>query len=237
MRLLKRRSLLAGSGVYALATFTGAEAFAADRRTPPYNDSRYRRILDVAKLQYPNSGTRIEEGDFQGESVTNRFYLRGSVMTFSSVGSGRRCELRLEYEFRPNSGTNRIYGRVRPRKPETSSMDQFTFMQLHEYRGDGPVCRMAWRRSRSGIKDHVWAAVRTRPGRDPEHFDFGPRSSSFQNFEMRTSGGKLRVRYGSRTRTFDISDYNSRDLYWKLGAYNQDSGTSVAEFSSARHSR
>jgi len=157
-------------------------------------------------------------------------------MTFVASGDGRRTELRLEYEFRPNKGTNRIYGRVRPKK-SSGSNDQFTFLQLHEYKGAGPVCRVAWRENRSGVKDYIWCVVRQKPGSNPQWHKHSKRSSSFQNFELRTSGGNLRVAIGGTAKTYNIKGYNNRNLYWKAGAYNQDPGNSKSEFSTLKFSR
>jgi len=234
------KQAVVGAGIAILAMcFTGLfTADASANSTPPYNKSSFRPILNVSKLQYPQSGTKIAQGKMKGASVKNRFYLRsGSVMTFVASGNSRRTELRLEYEFRPNKGTNKITGRVRPKKPSSSGPDQFTFLQLHHYKGAGPVCRLAWRQSRSGKKDHLWAAVRSKPNGSVKWYEMGKRSSSFQNFEMRTKSGKLFVRIGSKTRTFSISGYNNKPLYWKAGAYNQDSGNSTSEFSTLKFSR
>ena len=116
-------------------------------------------------------------------------------------------------------------------------MDQFTFMQMHEYRGDGPCCRVVWLRSRQGKSSHIWAVIRKSPGESPRYFDLGPRQRSFQDFEMKTNRGNLTVKYGSRSATTSVSGYNNRNMYWKAGAYNQDSGTSVTEYSRLQFSR
>jgi len=238
MRNMTLKSLIRASVVSAVITCLSGiyVADASAGSTPPYNKSSFRAILNVSKLQHPQSGTKIAQGKMKGASVKNRFYLRSnSVMTFVASGDSRRTELRLEYEFRPNKGTNRIYGRVRPTKPSSSGPDQYTFLQLHEYKGAGPVCRIAWRKSRKS--DYIWAVVRQKPGSSPKWYALAKRSSSFQDFELRTNSGKLRVKIGGVTKTYSISGYNNRNLYWKAGAYNQDSGNSKSEFSTLRFSR
>ena len=232
-----RRSLFVLTLLAAVMGTGSLATQAAANDTPPYDASKFRSVLDAAKLQYPNSNTAIRQGDMEDSAVRDRFYLRGSIMTFVSSGDDKRCEVRLEYEFRPNRGTNRLYGRVRPKVPTSSSMDQFTFMQMHEYRGDGPCCRVVWLRERDGKSSHIWAIIRDRPGDRPDYFDLGPRQSRFQDFEMKTNRGNLTVQYGSRSITTSVSGYNNRNMYWKAGAYNQDSGTSKTEYSQLRFSR
>lgn len=202
----------------------------------PYDQVKHRPILDQCRLQYPTSSpTRITQGNFPGNSVPGHFYLQGSSMMFSVTGASNRCEIRVEDEFRTNdTQTNRIEARVRLFFPDTSQMEQFTFMQVHSSAPvSGPLLRLYWHRDRDNKPDSLWAAIRLSPVTNESRTIYlGDRSNGFMPVEIGFLENVMAVKIDGDVKiSRNIGAWSSRDMYFKAGVYNQTDGTSKAAFS------
>lgn len=240
-----------------LATLTtagrGAPCNAADARAP-YDVERFRPVLDDSKLQAPTSSPAlIEHGDFAGKS-NDYFFLdaTGTRLTFTVTGDSKRSELRqLSGDWDTATPTpQRLVARVKVFVPETPSLEQFTFMQIHDKKNgdDGlnkPLIRLTWRKSRSKVRDHLWAGLRI-----PQHtgqpislenlasewVDLGPRPDGFFDAEIRVQNGQMSVVLDGETKLEkDVNYWNGLENYFKAGVYNQDPGTSKVEFEVLRY--
>ncbi|MEM7627156.1 MAG: polysaccharide lyase family 7 protein [Planctomycetota bacterium] len=220
----------------------------------PYDLEKFRAVLDDSKLQAPTSSpTMIEKGQFEGQS-NQYFFLdeTGRYMTFTVTGDSKRSELRqLSGDWHTStSEPRRLIARVRLLVPEDKELNQFTFMQIHDKKnGDRglnkPLIRLTWRRSRGGIKDHLWAAVRipddsTQPisleNLATNHVDLGPRPEDFFDAEIQVHNSRMTVKIHGRVKLdMDVSYWDGLNNYFKAGVYNQDPGTSRAEFETLRY--
>lgn len=219
----------------------------------PYDLEKFRAVLDDSKLQAPaSSPTMIERGKFEGAS-NEYFFLdeTGQYMTFTVTGDSKRSELRqLTGDWDTSTATpQRLVARVRVSVPEDEQLEQFTFLQIHDKKdGDHglnkPLIRITRRGDYRGTKDHLWAAIRT-----PEDFkkpislknlatkniDLGRRPNGFFDAEIHVQNGQMKVLINGKTKVdMDVSYWNGLNNYFKAGVYNQDPGTSIAEFESLR---
>lgn len=233
----------------AVIALYAAPGFAHNDKKP-WDASKFRGVLGESKLQYPESGTAIANGDFSGSGgyIHDRFYLHGVTsssqgnMRFTAVGSGKRCELRVEYSFDVKDSTpNRIVGKV---KPITTTTDEYTVMQLHEDRsGAKPCARIAYIEDRKGTLKHMWLIVRGSPNGSVTYKDLGARSGSFKDIYLQTyynsttKKSMLKAYYNGKSQYYDVSGYEGANMYWKAGAYNQASGTSRVDYSSLKLER
>ena len=220
----------------------------------PYDIEKFRSVLDASKLQAPTSSpAKIEQGDFAGQS-NEYFFLDDTKtrLTFTVSGDSNRSELRqLSGDWDTATPiAQRLIGRVKIHRPGTSSLRQFTFMQIHDKKiGDQglnkPLIRLAWRKSRSNNKDHLWAAIRTPKDPDKpialknlgsEWVDLGPRPEGFFDVEIRVQNSQMNVILGGQSVvTKDVSYWNGLKNYFKAGVYNQNAGTSKVEFDVLRY--
>lgn len=220
----------------------------------PYDLEKFRPVLDDSKLQAPTSSpAKIEQGDFAGKS-NEYFFLddTNTRLTFTVSGDSNRSELRqLSGDWDTATDTaQRLIGRIKVFRPGTSSLRQFTFMQIHDKKeGDQglnkPLIRLAWRKSQRGNKDHLWAAIRT--PKDPnkpislknlgsEWVNLGPRPEGFFDIEICVQQGQMTVILGGQTVVNkDVSYWNGLKNYFKAGVYNQNPGTSKVEFDVLRY--
>ncbi len=216
----------------------------------PYNLRKFRSVLDGSKLQAPTSSTLIPHGEFDEQS--NQYFSldpTGTHMTFTVSGDSNRSELRqMTGDWQTSSPTwQKMIGRVKVDYPADTSMNQFTFMQIHDVTGglNKPLIRLTWRRSRAGQDDHLWAAIRTPadPGRpislsnlDADWIDLGPRPTGFFKAEIKVRDNTMKVKIDDVTLiSKDVAYWDGLDNYFKAGVYNQDPGTSTVWFDSLKY--
>lgn len=220
----------------------------------PYDLPRFQPVLDASKLQAPKSSpAMVEHGEFAGKS--NEFFHldeSGQRIVFTATGDSRRSELRqMTGDWDTSTPEERaLIARVKVLVPETPELGQFTFLQVHDKEEDGeglnkPLIRVTWRRSRSGVRDHLWAGLRvpadaSRPisleNLGSEWVDLGPRPDGSFDASIRVRDNRLRVTIdGEKKIDKDVSYWAGLSNYFKAGVYNQDPGTSVAIFEALRY--
>ncbi len=223
-----RRMIICSAVLGLTATVTMTAAFAQ----VPYDYDKFQQILDTSKLQYPDSGTEVDYGEFDGVE-TECFYLTNDSMTFEVEDDGERCELRNEYQWDSSDDNNTMEARVKILEGELGTSD-FTFMQIHEYEGGNqPLIRLYWAAEKDGQDDGIWAALREEPGVEDEHIYVADRfTSTFMPITISVQDNQLTVEFnGSTEVSSNISDWEGRPLYFKAGAYNGGDGTAKSYFS------
>ncbi len=205
---------------------------------PPYDVARFRPVLDASKLQAPTSSTACPQGEFDGFADWF-FYLyvgNDTYMTFKMSGDSCRSELRQMEEWKTSTTSwRKMIGDVRVFYPTDDSLNQFTWMQIHDSSVEVnlPLIRLVWLRSRGDILDHLWAYVRksvTEPIYDV--VDLGPRPDGFFHAEVKVLNNKLRVLidYVAKIENMDVSYWQDLNNYFKAGVYLQDDGTAKVQF-------
>ncbi len=248
----RSRRLLLTAAALTLAAGPAGVASAAEA---PYDLAKFQPVLNDSKLQAPKSSpAMIERGDFAGAS-NEYFHLDGSGerLVFTATGDSSRSELRqLTGDWDTATAVEQaLIARVKVLVPETPELEQFTFLQIHDKQTDDngglnkPLIRLTWRKSRSKMKDHLWAGIRTPD--DPtrpislenlasEWIDLGPRPEGFFDAAIRVRDNRMRVTIdGEEKIDMDITYWAGLENYFKAGVYNQDPGTSVAIFEELRY--
>lgn len=234
----------------AVLTVCAPDLWAESERIAPYDIEAFRPVLMGSKLQAPTSKTLIGMGDFEGE-FNEYFYAEptGPYLTFTVSGDSKRSEIRqMTGDWQTStSSLRRLFGEARVFYPADISMNQFTFMQIHDTTNDPqslnkPLLRLVWLRSRDGLDDHLWAAIRTpRDASQPisldnlagKFVDLGPRPEGFFASEVRVQHNQMRVLIeGQEKLSMDVSYWDGLNNYFKAGVYNQDPGTSKVQFKS-----
>lgn len=217
----------------------------------PYDLEKFRAVLDASKLQAPiSSPAMIPHGEFAGQS-NEYFHLdeTGQYMVFTVTGDSRRAELRqMTGDWQTSTATERrLTARLKVLVPEYDTLNQYTFMQIHDKRDDDtgeglnkPLIRLTWRRSRSGVRDHLWAGIRipadldqpiTLENLDSLWVDLGPRPAGFFDAAIRVRDNRMVVTIDGETKIdMDVAYWDGLNSYFKAGTYNQDPGTSVVYF-------
>ena len=219
----------------------------------PYDLAKFRPVLDDSNLQAPTSSPAlISRGDFAGRENEYLFLDESRQhLVFTVSGDGYRSELRQESGYWQTSTTQEqvLSARVSLPLPETETLDQFTFMQIHDT-GDGlnkPLIRLTWQRERLGLADHLWAVIRTPadPGRPISldnlsgiQIDLGPRPVGFFDAAISVLDNQMRVELDGQTLVdIDVSYWDGLNNYFKAGVYLQDPGRGTAVFDQLAYAR
>ncbi len=193
----------------------------------PSDSSSFKEVLNKTRLQYPDSTTDVDYGEFDG-IVRNHFYLDKSFLTFQLDKQTNSASMRSELRFGPYtwdvstekehilSAKVRCYG--------SSELSKYTFMQIHEYQGANlPLLRLAWERRKEGVTNHIWAGVvtsRDLENRVYEWIDLGKRDDKFFDITISVKSSKMLVSVnGNLLVEKDISYWNGTQNYYKAGLY------------------
>lgn len=224
---------------FVLLSFFGASALAC---TAPYSTSKFQDVLDDSKLQAPDSSTKIDYGDFS-KACNSYFYVKDGRMTFKVTGDAKRSELRQKKEWKTSDSTaNKMIGYVEVEDPESTDLDETTFMQIHD-NNDGinaPLLRLSWIRSRDSYESYYWATIKTdtcKKCKNYEKFPIGPWKNSPVKFEVRVQSNNLTIKRFDKTvvSNFNVSYWKNLSNYFKAGIYNQDSGTGTSTWTSLKY--
>jgi len=207
----------------------------------PYSLARFQPVLDDSKLQAPDSSTARAQGDFFGfHDSFFRLDSRGKYLTFEMEGDSHRSELRQMNEWQTSSLTwQKMIGEVKLFYPQTSSLNQYTFMQIHDSGSypNKPLIRLHWQRNRNDLPDHLWAVVRLSVSeKNYLWVNLGPRPGSFFKSEIKVKNNIMRVRINGITMLdMDVSYWDGLSNYFKAGVYLQDAGKAKVQFKSLKY--
>ena len=248
LSILRHATAAVGLGLLCLLLSPTARA-----DTVPYDLAKFRPVLDDSKLQAPTSSPAlIARGDFAGQD-NEYFFLdpTGEHLVFTVSGESNRSELRQESgDWQTSAAVEQVLSaRVSLPLPETDTLNQFTFMQIHDT-NDGlnkPLIRLTWQRERLGQTDHLWAAIRTPDDFDQPisndnlsgfQVDLGPRPLGFFDAVIAVQNNQMTVELqGQTVIDMDVSYWDGLDNYFKAGVYLQDPGRATAVFDQLAYRR
>ncbi|MFV8458354.1 polysaccharide lyase family 7 protein [Vibrio owensii] len=247
MTILPRRFYSLGAITASLFLLSGA-AFA---ESAPYDQTKYHPVLNDSKLQAPDSSTLINQGEFEGQ-YNQYFYVPDSGnlwMTFEVTGDHARSELRQIKTWYTSEPTtiNKMIGNTLIVDPQLGSVDEITFMQVHDVTDNGnainkPLVRLVWMREYQGVEDHYWAVIKADACESCDNYDkidLGEYRDSAVKFEIRLGNNELSIKRDDVTHSeingYDVSYWGELESYFKAGVYNQTSGTGVVQFESLNY--
>ncbi|MGI9949124.1 polysaccharide lyase family 7 protein [Vibrio hyugaensis] len=217
----------------------------------PYDQGKYQPVLDDSKLQAPDSSTLINQGEFEGQH-NKYFYVPDSGhswMTFEVTGDHARSELRqitTWYTSEP-SKVNKMIGNTLIMEPQSGSVDEITFMQVHDVKDNGnainkPLVRLVWLREYQGVENHYWAVIKADACESCNNYDkidLGEYRDSAVKFEIRLGNNELSIKRDGVTHSdingYDVTYWGELESHFKAGVYNQTSGTGVVQFESLNY--
>nr|AYC81221.1 PL7 alginate lyase [uncultured bacterium] len=219
---------------------TEVDKYSNNSYVPPYDDPKFHPVLDDSKLQAPDSRTACAQGNFDGFADWYFYLYQGNnnYMTFTMNGDHNRSELRQMIEWKTSTTSwKKMIGEVKLFFPSTNSLNQYTFMQIHDSDGiNKPLIRLAWVRQRSGKYDHIWAYLRKDTGSTIDVIDLGPRPDGFFKAEIKVKSNILKVKINSVTMINEnVSYWSNFHNYFKAGVYLQDDGSAKVQFKSLKY--
>jgi hypothetical protein len=212
---------------------------ALNAASDPWSLSTFQPVLTDSKLQAPTSVTACAQGDFPG-FYADYFKLVGSYMQFEMSGDSNRSELRQVPEWKTSTTSYRkMIGTVKLFYPTTSTLNEYTYMQIHDSGStpNKPLVRLVWLRSRNGVNDHIWSIRRTSVSSDTySYVDLGARPTGFFTSEIQVINNTMKVKIAGVTKvSTSVSYWSSLNNYFKAGVYLQDSGTATVQFSALKY--
>jgi hypothetical protein len=222
---------------YLVPVFLGISTLSA--ASDPWSQTKFQPVLTDSKLQAPDSSTACDQGDFKG-FYKDYFKLSGTYMQFQMSGDSKRSELRQMKEWKTSTTTARkIIGSVKVFKPTTTSLTEYTFMQIHDSGSlNKPLLRLVWLKSRDGKSDHIWSIRRTGASSSSgyEYVDLGVRPSGFFKCEIAVLNNNLKVKINDVTKVNkSVSYWSSLSSYFKAGVYLQSSGTATVQYDTLKY--
>lgn len=201
----------------------------------PYDLSKFRSVLDDSKLQAPESGTAVAQGNFANFGAEYFYLSSGRYMTFVMDGDSKRSELRQMIEWKTSTSSYRkMIGDVKVFTPTTSSLNQFTFMQIHDSEDtpNKPLIRLLWHRERDGQSKYLWAVVRTSVSSSTyEWTKLIKAPSGFFKAEIKVLSNVMKVKInGVEYLNKNVGYWSSLSSYFKAGVYLQDPGEAKVQF-------
>lgn len=215
----------------ALLAVAAAPAAVAAARRPPWDISRFRPALRVAKLQAPDSVQRKDVRSFPNFQA-DHFYSENRDMVFVMGGDSQRSELRFldEWSVRTSS-TRRMVGVLTLPTP-LRGMKHFTWMQVHGgSKGKKPLLRLSWHEKREqggkDLRNTMLATVRlNNKSGDAGRFKkivLGTRPSGRFVADVRVERSRLTVRLNGRKLVDeDVGYWTYSTNYFKAGVYVQE---------------
>ncbi|GAL25231.1 alginate lyase precursor [Vibrio variabilis] len=238
-----------------LAKYLGSAAlvvsFVSFADTAPYSYTQYQSVLDDSYLQAPTSTKLIKQGDFAGQY--NQYFhvpdFGNQWMTFSVTGDHKRSELRQVYEWYSDDGDlNKMIGEVFIDSPLSGSVDEITFMQVHDVTNNGnainkPLLRLVWLRERNNIENGIWAVIKKDADVSSRSYDKIYITQHLESqpikFEVRIQNNEMTIKKDGAAinglSKYDISYWSNLESYFKAGVYNQDDGTGTVQFKSLKY--
>lgn len=236
MRRLFAYGFLGAASAIAFAA-PAAAAFACNKSQgaakAPYTETKFRSVLQRAKLQIPDSSTCLTTTEMQNLYYDpDNWYLDNTNMQFeidNGPDSGRN-------ELRGNSfsgtRTNMTYTNRLSVKYGAGYSTGFTVAQIYGETGGQPILRIEYIASRSGLSNRLWGIYRTDASSSPtyQYKDLGPAPTSFTYlYLVYNAGGTVTAQLGTnpkQTWSTNFSYYNvsSKNVYFKTGCYLQEPG-------------
>jgi len=247
---LFRLAEVAVVGIVGATALSAAPAMAAFACNPaqsttnsPYSQDKFKSVIDVSKLQIPDSGTCITNTNLRNYYYDpDNWYVDNTNMVFE-IDNGAEAQ---RNELRGNSfaasRTNMAHtSRLRINVGGSYSTG-FTVAQIYSESGGKPILRVELIGSRSGLTNHLWGIYRTSAESNAqfEYQSLGPAPSSFTDLTLvYNTSGTVTAKLGTgptRTWSTNLSYWtpSNKTTYFKAGCYLQDAGDCYVRFSTLR---
>lgn len=193
----------------------------------PSTEEKFSQTLENSRLQYPDSATDVDYGEFDGV-VREYFYLDKSLLTFQLNKQTDQESMRSELRFGPDnwdvSTEDEHILSARVRCFGSDKLKKYTFLQIHEYLGANlPLLRLAWERRNDGLTNYIWAGISTNRDIENRTFDWvnlGKREDGFFDINISVKNSKMQVSINGKVLIDkDVSYWNNTQNYYKAGLY------------------
>jgi len=194
----------------------------------PYSSNKFKDVLKLTKLQYPESATAVNYGQFK-EFSSDYFYLSDGYMVFDIDQSKfdgyiKRVELRhgpADYSTWKVSthNTKSISAIVNLPGSNDTPLNEYTWLQIHDKgKYNKPLIRLVWRSNRAGHNDYLWAALKTdNLGKHTQWIPLMSRTDSDVSAEIIVDNNQLTVKLNGKS----IDRLDKRDIsYWNDNHHN-----------------
>ncbi len=214
----------------------------------PYSKNKFKDILNISKLQAPNSKYNsrwsTKYGDFK--QFENRyFYLTDNkYMVFQMCEKKnihKRSELRVRDEWKVSSKKAQIL-EARVKIFSLNETKEFTFLQIHADATlknnsiiNKPLLRIVWKRK----NNHIWAIIRNNNDTDScsyKKVDMGLLPNGFFNIKIEVQNSKINIwiNKNKKVNNMNVSYWKKYYNYFKAGVYLQDIGCAKVLFDKLR---
>ncbi len=245
-----RLAVLTATGIVGSMAIGAAPALAAFACNPaqsttnsPYSQDKFKSVINVSKLQLPDSSTCITNTNLKNYHYDpDNWYVDNTNMVFE-IDNGAVAQ---RNELRGNSfaasRTNMAHtSRLRINVGGTYSTG-FTVAQIYGETHGRPILRVELIGSRQGLTNHLWGIYRTSAESNAqfEYQSLGPAPSSFTELTLvYNTSGTVTAKLGTNpTRTWSTNlsywTQSSKTTYFKAGCYLQDAGDCYVRFSTLR---
>jgi hypothetical protein len=210
----------------------------------PYSLDKFKDVLDISKLQAPNSHYNSlysrKYGDF--EYYSNKyFYLQDNdYMVFFMCGNHNRSELRFQKDWKTNTNKEKILDAELKIFPLNQTRE-FTFLQIHadstlknQPTINKPLLRIVWYKTLHRLKGHLWAVIRLDDNlleKNYQKIDLGKAQKDFFNVKISVLNNILKVYVNQKLKVNkNVNYWDKYQNYFKVGVYLQDKGCSKVLF-------
>lgn len=207
----------------------------------PYEIPQFRSVLSQCSLQCPDTSAIVKNGRFENFELVGRFTAvePGILVMRSGSPWGDRCELRHQRQWSTESTNSMPQTFKATVRLDPYNVDSFSIMQIHSKNFlkfvKGPPLMLKWRRSKSGLDDHLWAQIRgnlEENTKQAEHIHLGPRPDGFFDIEVQVQDMILRIWInGALKVTYNWDYLTLPQNYFKTGPYiNSGNGPQLFEY-------
>ena len=206
----------------------------------PYSQDKFKSVIDVSKLQIPDSSTCITNTKLKNYYYDpDNWYADNTNMVFE-INNGKVAQ---RNELRGNSfaasRTDMVYAARLKMNTGRGYSTGFTVAQIYGESNGKPILRVEMIGLRQGLTNHLWGIYRTSADSSAqfEYQDLGPAPSAFTYLTLTyNTSGSVTAKLGdnpTRTWTTNLSYWtvSSKQTYFKTGCYLQDAGDCYVRFS------
>lgn len=200
--------------------------FEVNSSTIPYDDAKFRPVLEKSKLHYPANSAAVEYGEFAGY-ITPYFYVgKEGYLTFCGDKNETHGIFRNELREGPEewhvSSPTPIAMRGEAKCYRNNEITTYTWMQIHaSHPFSYPLLRLVWLKTKNGVKDHLWAVIMESLDIEAPRvfYDMGPRPEDFFPFSVTVQANNMSVEVNGVVRDFNVTFWQEKSSYFKVGFY------------------
>ena len=231
----------AGAGVQSAAAFTCNPS--QSTTNSPYSEEKFQDVIDVSKLQIPDSSTCITNTNLKNHYYDpDNWYVDNTNMVFEIDDGGDSQRNELRGNSFAASRTNMEHRSRLKMNVGGSYSTKFTVAQVYGETNGKPILRVEFIASRSGLTNRLWGIYRTSADASAEfeYQDLGPAPNAFTDLVLTyNTSGTVTAKLGTGpTRTWSTNlnywTVSSKTTYFKSGCYLQDPGDCYVRFSTLR---